>query len=166
MGVTRGQFEDLCRSFSMPREREKVSKGWQLGLADKWRRRQNITRHNRDEFVRFLHFKAPNGALIVLDFYFKSLPMQIVNELKAFLASFGEIATTDTHEGEENAQGQQRRQPVPEAFGDSPAEGGGGEHLEVGEGGQGQLGAGDRLAEGRWGQDSARWIGLEVDDAG
>ena len=138
LGQTRGAFEDLCLAFTYSQKRGAVSPGWKIGLSDEWRRRPNVTTVRGVECVRFLHFMSPDNKLIVLDFYYQPLPMQVVDELKVFLDSFSPVATAvETIEGESHAAGQLHGQSVPEADGDPAAEGRGFQHVEEHEGLQG-----------------------------
>lgn len=164
LGQVRGAFEDLCLAFTYSQKRGAVSPGWKVGLSDEWRRRQNVVVVRGVECVRFLHFLSPDQKLIVLDFYYQPLPMQVVDELKAFLDSFNPPSTVVAveAEGESHAEGQLHGQPVPEAHGDPAAEGSRGEHVEEHEGLPGAQGYGDRFAEGPRGEDPERRRSLGV----
>jgi len=168
LGQPRGSFEDLCLAFTYSQKRGAVQPGWKVGLSDEWRRRPNVTTVRGVECVRFLHFMSPDQKLIVLDFYYQPLPMQVVDELKAFLDSFNPPSTAVAVEleGESHAEGQLHGQPVPEADGDPAAEGRGGEHVEEHEGLPGAQGDADGLAEGSGGEDPLGRRGFGVVDLG
>lgn len=144
-----------------------MSPGWKIGLSDEWRRRPNVTTVRGVECVRFLHFMSPDNKLIVLDFYYQPLPMQVVDELKVFLDSFSPVATAvETIEGESHAEGQPHGQPVPEADGDPAAEGRRLEHVEEHEGLQGALGGELEAVDAGRREDAAGGRGFGVVDLG
>ncbi len=111
--------------------------GWRVERPEFWRRNSCVVIRRGEVGLRYLHLVRPSGKPTVLEFRYLVPPASVAEAISKYAAGLGKEA------GDVNRQ--LGHESVSAEEGSADAGGGGLEHVEVGEGGAGQLGAGDRL---------------------
>jgi hypothetical protein len=163
--VDDGRFDHLCQSYSKPHFLSKVSAGWRVAVPEVWRRKTGSFERKGETVLRYLAFRNPHGAVIVLEFFQKQPPAVILDDLRVFLGSLssgGELSNAGP-QSQEQDNGRDRELQQGSFSGaevDSAAEGHRGVDVEELQGGAGEFGTEDGFSDRSGDSPSRR--GLEV----